>query len=242
MLKAIVFDFDGVLVDSEPLHYRAFLKVLEPVGVRFNYETYLKRYLGFDDRDGFRQMLLDHDAEGRAEVAALCDAKQGAFNAVVTEGVEAIPGALELLREAAGEVPDASPPRAAAQRRRGGGGALKVAIASGATREDIDHILDALGQLAKFETIVTADDVARSKPDPQTYALAVERLGLEPHECLAIEDTAAGIASAKGAGLRTLGITTTGPAARLAAAERVHDANGLEGVTLSQLQSWFGSW
>lgn len=59
MLKAVVFDFDGVIVDSEPVHYRAFLRAAQGIGVQFDYAQYLERYVGFDDRDGFRAILLD---------------------------------------------------------------------------------------------------------------------------------------------------------------------------------------
>ena len=106
-------------------------------------------------------------------------------------------------------------------------------------------MLGSLKRQDKFEVIVSADQVARSKPDPTTYRLAVQRLaelypehGLTPADCLAIEDTAAGIESARGAGLMTLGITTTGPASALSRAHRVEP--GLQGVTLNQLNQWFG--
>jgi len=161
-----------------------------------------------------------------AALPPLIDDKAKAFEQLVAQHAPAIPGALELIDEA----------RAAG---------LPIAIASGATREDIRLMLEGLGRADRFQTIVTADDVARSKPDPTSYALAVQRLahahpglGLEPGDCLAIEDTAAGIQSAAGAGLMTLGLTTTGPAASLTKAQRV--IPDLAGVTLDQLHTWYG--
>ncbi|MFW6033053.1 MAG: HAD family hydrolase, partial [Phycisphaeraceae bacterium] len=212
MLKAIVFDFDGVLADSEPLHYEAFRDVARSeLGTDFDYAWYLRHLIGFDDRDALAY-LLTH-AEGGAgprdrseRVAELCGLKQVAFERLVGGGAAAMPGAMELVDAAAARMP--------------------VAISSGATRRDIELILEGLGRMDLFETIVTADDVERSKPDPASYRIAAERLaerhaGLGFAECLAIEDTAAGIASAKSAGLWTLGVASTGPAEALYDAERV---------------------
>lgn len=244
MPQAIIFDFDGVLVDSEPLHYRAFLRTAKEQGfdVDFTYETYLKRYVGFDDRDGFRAMLEDAGAlaatagpgaESRAvavdaadeAVAGLCAQKQRVFNTIVAEGVALVPGVLELL---------ASLPAG-----------LPVAVASGATREDIDLILAAINLTDRFEVIVSATDVTRSKPDPETYRSAFEQLAarhkgvaMSPARCLAIEDTPTGIASARAAGLQTLAIETTTSRSELMTAHRV--VEGLEGVAFDTLVEWFG--
>jgi beta-phosphoglucomutase len=227
MLKAIVFDFDGVLVDSEPLHYQAFVMVGKGLGFEFDYDDYLLRFIGFDDRDAFRLILAEVGYNGDAErrIAELMRQKQQAFTALVKAGAPLIPGALPLARQAA----DAKIP---------------VAIASGATTADIDLMLDAIDGRDPFEVIVSADMVEQSKPDPRTYALAYERLAaahpdmkLKPGLCLAIEDTAAGIASARGAGMMTLGLTTTGPAENLRDADRVVDS--LEGVTVATLRQWY---
>ncbi len=227
MLKAIVFDFDGIIVDSEPVHFQAFLMVAKGIGLTFDYEKYLADFIGFDDRDAFRVMLDMTGFEGdkAPRIAELCGQKEKAFDALVSAGVSVIPGAVELIDEASAAMP--------------------VAIASGATRHDIDLMLEPLGRRDAFETIVSADDVARSKPDPQSYAEAVRRLaaehpalGLQPGECLSIEDTAAGVASARDAGLMTLGVTTTGPASALREATRVIDT--LEGVGVATLRRWYG--
>ena len=225
MLKAIVFDFDGVVVDSEPLHYRAFMVVGKGIGVAFDYAHYLQHYIGFDDRDAFRVMLASARLpDDDAHVAELCRQKKNAFENLVNQGAAAIPGAVDLIDEAHGQVP--------------------IAIGSGATSFDIELMLKGLGRRDRFEVIVSADDVYRSKPDPATYRMAVEQLAakhpgleLKPQDCLAIEDTAAGIESARGAGLMTLGITTTGPASALTRANRVEQ--GLHGVTMDLLRQWF---
>ncbi|MEX0886423.1 MAG: HAD family phosphatase [Phycisphaeraceae bacterium] len=227
MLKAIVFDFDGVIADSEPLHYRAFLDVLEPIGIGFDYAEYLARLVGFDDRDAMRHMLERHGQPADdGAVDAMCARKQAAFDAQLEAGVEALPGALDLVDAAAAAMP--------------------IAVASGATRKDVLQILDSLRRRDRFAAIVSADDVARSKPDPESYRAAVAALArlhtdlaIEPAHCLAIEDTPTGLASARDAGLRTLAVGSTYPVSELASsAERV--VGSLVEVDVARLRDWFG--
>ncbi|MEM8495469.1 MAG: HAD family phosphatase [Planctomycetota bacterium] len=221
MLEAIVFDFDGVMVDSEPLHYQAFVLIARSLGLELTFEQYVQTYIGFDDRDAFRVMLevTGRDATESA-VAELCAKKGPAFEALTrATGELALPGSVELVDAA----------KAAG---------LKVAIASGATRADIDLMLGLLDRADAFGAIVTADDVERSKPDPASYANAAAAIGVEPSKCLAIEDTRAGLKSATAAGLRTLAITTSHEADELEGdAERVIPT--LAGVTPEQLQAWY---
>jgi HAD superfamily hydrolase (TIGR01509 family) len=225
MLKAIVFDFDGVVVDSEPVHYQAFMEIGRGLGVSFDYQHYLRHYIGFDDRDAIRTMLTQAGLPATDEhIAELRNQKQQVFEKLLNRGAAAIPGAVELIDEAHAHIP--------------------IAVGSGATTLDIELMLASLGRRDRFEVIVSADHVRRSKPDPETYRMAVEQLaalhpdlGLAPKDCLAIEDTAAGIESARGAGLMTLGITTTGLASSLSRAHRVEP--GLEGVSLTTLRQWF---
>lgn len=229
MLKAVVFDFDGVLVDSEPLHYRAFRRIAQRFGVDFTYGQYLERYVGFDDRDGFRAILVEAGqadrATDRAQVARLCAAKARAFEDAVEEGIRAFPGAIELVRELHPRLP--------------------LAIASGATRRDIEIVLGKLDLMAKFDPVISADDVEHSKPDPQTYVLAVRGLAarrpdlhIQPQECLAIEDTQAGLEAARQAGLMTLGVDTSGQGlTRMGLADRVLPS--LQGVGWEKLRTWY---
>ena len=162
--------------------------------------------------------------EQQAKIHGLIEAKALAFEEVVNEGIETIPGIVDLVEEAAAHMP--------------------IAIASGATRRDIVLILDKLDLRDRFLTIVSADVVERSKPDPASYSLAVRRLQelnpiaeLTPGECLSIEDTAAGIESARGAGLKTLGLATSCEASALHRANRV--IASAKGLTLAQLREWF---
>ncbi|MEX2672771.1 MAG: HAD family phosphatase [Phycisphaeraceae bacterium] len=220
MLEAIVFDFDGIVVDSEPLHYKAFLLIAEPLGISFSYQQYKQEYIGFDDRDGFRAMFAQHGLPlDDQRLAQLIADKAEAFEQIVGN-ITPFPGVRALIEAAAAAVP--------------------TAICSGAMRSDIDAILPAvLGEhhADRFKTIVTADDVTRSKPDPESYALAASRLGINPARAIAIEDTPAGLASAKAAGFRTLAVTNTYPEAHLEEAD--HVVESLEQVDLEMLRNQF---
>jgi beta-phosphoglucomutase len=215
--EAVLFDFDGILVDSEPMHYRAFIEVLDPLGMGFPWKEYVEIYMGFDDRDAFREAFrakgIDLDEENLAKLVA---AKSRAFQDGIRKGVTAYPGAVPVVESlyAAGR---------------------PLALCSGALRSDIDPILARLGVARRFGVIVSADDVRRSKPDPESYALAFARLSEKyatlltvPEKSVAVEDTPAGIRSAKEAGLRVLAVTNSFGAGELAEADWI--AESLESV------------
>jgi len=233
MPNAIIFDFDGVIVDSEPLHYQAFVMVCKAITFESTWEQHMAQFIGSDDRDAFRYMLAQAIEAGhtpevtnlQATLDQLIEKKRHAFEALAELGTAAILGSVELIEEAH-----------AAR--------LPIAIASGATRADIEQMLRLLGIRDKFDIIVAADHVEHSKPDPTTYRLAFEKLkkkhpnaGLTPETTLAIEDTQAGLMSAQGAGLQTLALTTTSPIEVLHKAGRVIE--DLSGVTLSTLNKWY---
>lgn len=220
-LKAVIFDFDGVIVDTEPLHYRSFQAILEPLGLGYSWERYVEHYMGFDDRDAFMEAFragareLSHD--GLEELIAL---KAEQFQQVIAGGVTPYPGVVQLVKSLSAQLP--------------------VAICSGALRSDIEPILRQLSLDSAFSVMVTAEEVPASKPDPASYALAVRKLavafpdrGIVPSTCVAIEDTPAGIASATGAGIPVLAVTNSYPADHLANALRI--VASLDGLSLVDL-------
>jgi HAD superfamily hydrolase (TIGR01509 family) len=225
MLKAVIFDFDGVIVDTEPIHFQAFQSILEPLGLGYSWEEYLEKYIGFDDRDAFREAF---NSAGKTltdgTLTNLIDRKAEVFEKIVQEGVQPYPGVIELVTSLSGNLP--------------------LALCSGALRRDIVPILEQFGLQMAFDTIITADDVKASKPDPESYLLSLQRLKevfpsqtIFPDECIAIEDTPAGIASAVGAGINVLAVTNSYPIDRLAGARHISDS--LEKITLNVLKSFF---
>jgi len=195
---AVIFDFDGIIVDTEPLHYQAFQKVLTPLGLGFSWQEYVDTYMGFDDRDAFIEVFA---AKGKSvalpELHNLIDHKANIFQQVIRDGVTAYPGVLGLINRLHQE-------------------RIPLAISSGALLCDIIPILKTLNIADCFDIIVTADDVTKSKPDPECYRLAFEKLishfpsiPLSPAKTIAIEDTPAGITSAKSAGLQVIAVTNS---------------------------------
>ena len=200
-LRGVVFDFDGVLVDSEGLHFRALRESLRPEGIDIDAAEYARRYLAYDDREAVRVALELHGKPSQpSDVDAVAERKASLFDALLPE-VPFFPGARELVRALAARMP--------------------VAIASGALRGEIERILAGGGLRDAFTAVVGADDVRQCKPHPEPYLEAVRQLGLQPGDCLAFEDSVAGIASARTAGLYVVGVTTSYPAEKLRSAHRV---------------------
>ncbi len=225
-LQAIVFDFDGVIADSEPLHLRAFQRTLDADGLPLDAEEYYARYLGYDDVGLVRALARDRNvAMTDAQVEALVARKAAVLQELLHGGDVIFPGAAAFIRAAAAEVP--------------------LAIASGALRHEILTMLEAADLARFFSVIVAAGDTPENKPSPAPYVLAFERLcrhagrGLEARRSVAIEDSRWGLESAHGAGLRCVGLTTSYPAGELPGAELV--VGGLQDLTIQALNRLVGS-
>ena len=224
-LQAIVFDFDGVIADSEPLHLRAFQYTLEEEGVELSARDYYSRYLGYDDVELFRTLAQDRGLDRNdAQIGALVARKGTRLQELMRDGQVLFPGAAEFIRTAAAAVP--------------------IAIASGALRHEIVDITEAADVRHLFAAIVAAGDTPRSKPSPAPYILAFERLrdaypDLEAHRCVAIEDSRWGLESARGAGLRCVGVTTSYPSGELQGAELT--VGGLKDLTVAALDRLCGA-
>jgi len=221
-LQAIVFDFDGVIANSEPLHLQAFQQTLAEEGIALTRREYYARYLGYDDVGAFEAVGRDKGvAMDAGRVASLVARKGVALQALLNDGAVLFAGAAEFIREAAASVP--------------------IAIASGALRHEIDEIIGAAGLDGLFAAIVASGDTPESKPSPAPYRLAFEQLrqaaaqGLDAARCVAIEDSRWGLESARGAGLRCVGVTNSYPAHELAPAELV--VGGLKDLTIPMLDA-----
>jgi beta-phosphoglucomutase len=220
-LQAVIFDFDGVIANSEPLHLRAFQAALGEEGVYFGRDEYYERYLGYDDVGLFQRLAADRGFEwNERHVTALVARKGVRLQELLHAGSVLFPGAADFIRQTAAVVP--------------------VAIASGALKHEIVEIVGAAGVGTLFSTIVAAGDTAESKPSPEPYKLAFtqlrERTGLnlDPRRTVAIEDSRWGLASAQGAGLRCVGVTSSYPAHELTGAELT--VAGLADLQLGMLE------
>jgi len=198
MLRAVIFDFDGVIADSERLHLAGFRHALGMLDISVSEAAYFERYLGFDDRDAFRAMLEDSGHVADQElVHELMASKEKAFRELIRDNVRIFPGVRHLLDALHGQPHP-----------------IATAIGSGALRSEILLILEASGLRPFFDVIVSADDVARGKPDPETFTEACRRLGpvceqLTAAECLVIEDSIGGLEAAARAGMKRIGVTNS---------------------------------
>ena len=205
--KAVIFDFDGVIINSEKLHFEACKKVLKSIGLGLKYAQYLAKYVGLSDAELFPKILQDNNKHCDAEeLKRLIQGKIKAYLEIIkqTKTLPFVPGCEQYLKSLAKQ-------------------GKKLAIFSGGTKQEVMAVLSRVDtELQKyFEVIVTFEDVTKGKPDPDGYLLAAKRLNVEPEECLAIEDTAYGVQAAKAAGMRVVALLTTNTAQQLRAADLI---------------------
>ena len=195
-LTAFIFDFDGVIADTEPLHFAGFRQTLAEIGISLTESDYYANYLGYDDRGCFIAALTtnQHPTDPSA-LTQLMQRKAHVYLESVKDHLVIFPGVREFVREAA---------------------AYPRAIASGALRHEIEVILEEAGLRKEFLHITSAEDVTRGKPDPQPFLQALNALNRQCPEqaitaesCLAIEDSIPGIRSAKTAGMKVLAVANT---------------------------------
>jgi len=196
-LTAVIFDFDGVIADTEPLHFAGFRQTLAEIGITLTESDYYANYLGYDDLGCFIAALTAHKHPADpAALAQLMQRKAHVYLESVTDHLVIFPGVREFVRDAAVAYP--------------------LAIASGALRHEIEVILEQAGLRKEFLHITSAEDVTRGKPDPQPFLHALNGLNRPRREplitaesCLVIEDSLPGIRSAKSAGMKVLAVANT---------------------------------
>ena len=189
-LKGVVFDMDGVIIESEHTHYQA---ICEAMGDEMDqtYQTFLSKCTGGDERFAMGRLAefcgIEYD---ESIFQQWSQRKAEAYRRLVSKSAKAMPGAIDLVCSVAEKFP--------------------IGLATGSRRSDVEAAFSTLagGKLnGLFQSIVTSDDVAKTKPDPATYAKAAEGMGVSPSDCLAIDDSPNGVSSAKKAGMKVLGIT-----------------------------------
>jgi beta-phosphoglucomutase-like phosphatase (HAD superfamily) len=241
-IRAVIFDFNGVLVDDESVHFELFREVLAQEEVVITDRDYHERYLGFDDRKCLETALIDAGKTAdRALVDQLIARKARRYIEVAERGLRFFPAAETTLKATAIRWP--------------------VAICSGALRPEIEYALTRLGCRDKVRAIVSAEDTEKCKPDPTSYRLTLEALRaaaaddrvqglkatdrseipLDAFHCLVIEDSLAGIAAAKGAGMRAVGVSNTYTAAELRTAGADDVIDGLTTLTTDWIERRFSS-
>lgn len=209
--RAVILDFNGVILDDEPIHCAAIQEVLAEEGYRLTEEEYRRDYLALDDRGCFTLALRGMGRPVTATALADLIRRKGVrYHARMRKGYRFFPGIVDFLRAAAGGV--------------------SLAIASGAHRDEIEAALARAELTSCFTAIVSADEISRMKPDPEIYRTALERVNgapprpfppIAPSQCLAIEDSMAGVEAAQAAGMPCVAVTNSYPAEALGSADLV---------------------
>ncbi len=225
MLKAVLFDCDGVVADSEHMHFDLFRKILAEQGLSLTKEEYLARYLAMDDRNCFRAVYKDRGrALSDAELNAFIARKTEMYKKAAAESLVILPGIVEFVMAVSQKYP--------------------LAMASGALRDEVLLMLDTAGLRQYFDAVVAAEDVEKGKPAPDAYLKALSELNkkypgrdIRPGECLVVEDSKHGIVSARAAGMKCVAVCTSYGPEELAAADKVVPV--LTAVRVSELEALF---
>ena len=211
MIKAVIFDMDGVIIDSERVHFAAYRKLLEKNGKRITEEQY-KPWFGIQPRVTIRNFL---GVEDEAKLKEMALEKDQYFREFARKELEPMDGALESLRKIKSY-------------------GYKVALATAATWGNTELILDKLFLHDFFDAVVTAADTKKGKPDPEVFIKAAEKLGVIPENCIVVEDSKHGIEAARNAGMKCIAVATTNKPDELTMADKV--VKGIGEITLNMLK------
>ena len=202
MIKAVIFDFNGVIINDEPIHQQLIEEILLEENLVLKPGEYQQTCLGRSDRACLRDLLASRGRVADEDYLTKLQQKKARSYVEQIENLEELP-LYSGLNDFIFKIRSSN---------------LKLAIASGASRKEIDLVLERAKLAEYFKIVVAADDITTSKPKPDGYLLTVERLNqespelnLQPSECLAIEDTLAGIQAAKAAGMKVVGVANTYP-------------------------------
>ena len=220
MLRAVIFDFNGIIVDDEPIHFELFQKVLAEEGIELTNDAYYARYLGFDDRGAFSFGYHEHNRPlSQQKLKELIARKGDYYQEAIRNHVAIFPGVRKLVAELAQSLP--------------------LAVASGALRNEIETILTSADLIQHFKAVVSAEDVKRGKPEPDIFLQALAALNahdgntIQASECVVIEDSKEGIKGARRAGMKCLAVANSHPAEVLIDADAIVET--LETVNLDDL-------
>ncbi|MCX7771590.1 MAG: HAD family phosphatase [Clostridia bacterium] len=183
MIKAVVFDMDGVIIDSEPIHIEIDVQVMRDLG-KEPAPSEIYEFIGVRNEEMWATLIERHSIPETVE-QLLARQKVYKQKRYFDEPLEPIPGIPELVRSI----------------KESG---LKIALATSSPKYFAEHVLKSVGIYSYFDALMTGDDISKSKPDPEIYIKAAKALDVEPGECVAIEDACLGIKSAKGAGLNCI--------------------------------------
>jgi len=227
MLKAIIFDFNGIILDDEPLHFKAMQEAVTDLGITLTEEAYWEKYLPLDDIECIEAVCRDNSVYlNKEHRSRLLELKIASYDRQLQNRFPLFPGAAQFIQSAAQHYP--------------------LAMASGARREEIEITLKTTGLNRHFQVIVAAEDFTLGKPHPESFLLALKKLNapkdrmtdlIKPKECLVIEDSIGGVSGARTAGMCCLAVSNSYPPEKLQEANRI--VRSLEEVQIESLPALF---
>lgn len=218
---AVIFDMDGVLIDSNPIHLQKWSEHLKEHQIPFNPAELAERVLGW--RNDFPLKYYFGDDLTDEQIVKLSEELETKFRSAFEPRARSLPGLRKLIEEI---------------HARG----VPMAVASAAMAQNVEFVVDALGLRPYFRCLVTSDDVSMAKPHPEIYLTTARKLGVEPGACVAFEDTVIGVESAKGAGMRCVAVASTlSPEELRTRTQADLIVPDFSGITLHTLQKLFGN-
>ncbi len=211
---AVLWDMDGVIVDTAPFHFKAWQQTFSKLGVKYTTAQFKASF-------GQRNEAIIPEIIGKPispeEIAAIAREKEALFRRLARGKIKPFPGAVELLQRLSKSK-------------------IKMALVSSTPLRNIDAVLESLEIKAVFQTIISGADVSKGKPDPECFLLAASRLGAKPENCIVIEDSTAGVSAAKSAGMKCIAITNTRRRNQLKKANMVIDS--LENIDIGDIEAF----
>ncbi|MEM9343155.1 MAG: HAD family phosphatase [Pseudomonadota bacterium] len=210
MPPALLFDMDGTLIDSDPLHAKVFIEFLGELGVSITEEDYISRYQGLRNEDIYRELFTEGDA------AAFNDEKEARYRKRLDELPDLMPGTRALLHRARAD-------------------GARTGCVTNACKENLSAVFERFDLAPLFDFAISADDVSRPKPDPEIYLTAASSLSVAPEDCLVFEDSRSGLTAARTAGATVVGLMSSLDADTL----KAHGAHGaIRDFTDPALEPW----
>lgn len=215
-LAAVLFDFDGVVIDSHEAHGRSWFALAAELGQEMSQETF---HSTFGQRNESILPFLGWAEEGdRERIQLLGDRKEDLYREILrAEGIEPLPGVVALLEDLKAN-------------------GIPCAIGTSTPRANVECVLEITGLADYFQGIAASEDVSRGKPDPEVFLKAAGKLGVDPVTCVVIEDAQVGLRAAKAGEMKAVGVTTTHPAEALAPENPDRIVESLEEVSVSWLR------
>ncbi len=202
-IEGVIFDMDGVLADTGPVHYQSWKRLADEIGVEFTREF-------FEDTFGQKTVPVTRRLAGESaeesQVREWADLKEEYYRQMVKDKIVPLPGVIFLIKDL---------------KHKG----VKMAVASSGPPENVMLLVESLELRTLFDAFITAADVQRGKPEPDAFLLAAEKISAKPENCVVIEDAPVGIEAAKKAGMKAIALTTTHPEEELVQADLILEAS-----------------